>query len=40
MAAIDGYTFAIDMTDRGVTATLRQVKAEASAMKAAKMAKL
>lgn len=35
MAVIDGYTFAIDMTDRGVTATLRQVKAEASAMKAA-----
>lgn len=35
MAVIEGYTFAIDMQDRGVSATLRQVKAEAKAMKAA-----
>lgn len=35
MTAIDGYTFSVDMQDRGVTATLRQMKAEASAMKSA-----
>lgn len=35
MTVIDGYTFSVDMQDRGVTATLRQMKAEASAMKSA-----
>lgn len=34
MATIDGYTFSVDMVDRGVVTTLRQMKAEASAMKA------
>lgn len=34
MAVIDGYTFAVDMQDRGVVTTLRQMKAAASAMKA------
>lgn len=34
MAVISGYTFAVDMQDRGVVTTLRQMKAAASAMKA------
>lgn len=33
MAVIDGYTFAVNMTDRGVVPTLRQMQAAASAMK-------
>lgn len=34
MAVIEGYTFAVDMQDRGVVPTLRQMKSAASAMKA------
>lgn len=34
MAVIEGYTFAVDMQDRGVVSTLRQMKTAASAMKA------
>lgn len=34
MAVIEGYTFAVDMQDRGVVTTLRQMRAAASAMKA------
>lgn len=34
MAVIEGYTFAVDMQDRGVVTTLRQMKTAASAMKA------
>lgn len=34
MAVIEGYTFAVDMQDRGVATTLRQIKADAKAMKA------
>lgn len=34
MAVIEGYTFAVDMQDRGVVATLRQMRSAASAMKA------
>lgn len=33
MAVVDGYTFSVDMEDRGVVRTLRQMKNEASAMK-------
>lgn len=33
MAVIEGYTFAVDMQDRGVVTTLRQMRAAASAMK-------
>lgn len=33
MTVVEGYTFAIDMQDRGVVTTLRQVKADANAMK-------
>lgn len=35
MSVIDGYTFAVDMKDRGVVATLRQMKSAAGAMKTA-----
>lgn len=35
MPVVEGYTFAVDMQDRGVKTTLRQIKADASAMKAA-----
>lgn len=35
MPVVEGYTFAVDMVDRGVTTTLRQLKADASAMKSA-----
>ena len=34
MSVIDGYTFAVNMEDRGVVTTLRQMKTAASAMKA------
>ncbi|MCD7139011.1 phage tail tape measure protein [Limosilactobacillus balticus] len=34
MAVIEGYTFAVDMQDRGVVASLRQMRSAASAMKA------
>lgn len=33
MAVVEGYTFAVDMRDRGVVATLRQMRSAASAMK-------
>lgn len=33
MAVVEGYTFAVDMQDRGVVATLRQMRSAASAMK-------
>lgn len=35
MAVLEGYTFTVDMQDRGVKTTLQQMKADASAMKAA-----
>ena len=34
MSVVDGYTFAVNMQDRGVVPTLRQMKSAASAMKA------
>lgn len=34
MSVIEGYTFAVDMQDRGVVASLRQMRSAASAMKA------
>lgn len=34
MAVIEGYTFAVDMQDRGVVASLRQMRSAANAMKA------
>ena len=33
MAVVEGYTFAVDMQDRGVVTTLRQMRSAASAMK-------
>lgn len=35
MSAIDGYTFQVNLSDRGVTTTLRTIQAEAKAMKTA-----
>lgn len=34
MPVVSGYTFVVDMQDRGVAPTLRQIKADAKAMKA------